>query len=108
MIAWMIVTAFFPLAMFLFSLLQIHKLLSQIRQYNLELINQQIQTAYNCLATTLSKDTAEQLSQLMDVQNKVGKMPEWPLALEGITTLAVTIVIPIVQIAISVFGVFSP
>jgi hypothetical protein len=97
-VAWILVTGFLPLSLFLWSFFQIHGLLRRIKQINLDTVNQQVQVTLTLLQTTPSKENAEALAQIMDIQKKVEQEPEWPFTLEEIFTLIATAVAPISQI----------
>jgi len=85
-ITWGIVTAFFPLALFLWSFFQVHLLIRRIKIANIDAVNQQVQVTFSRLQSQPTKEQAELLNQMMEIQNKVEQTGEWPISKEEITT----------------------
>jgi hypothetical protein len=98
------IVGFYPLAMFLVSFFQIHAILKKIKQNHIDMINQQIEVCYRKLESRPSKDRLEELQKLMDIQEKVEKRPDWPFDIGNISTFIVSLIIPSVNVALSVFG----
>jgi hypothetical protein len=107
MLIWPSILAFYPLAMFTWSFLKIHKLMYRIKQSNVDMINRQVKETLELLSEQASRENAEILAQLMDIQKKVEAVRDWPIAFQGIVTFVVGMIAPIAQVLISVFDVFK-
>jgi hypothetical protein len=102
-VAWLTILSFLPLSMFSWSFFQAHRLLRRIKENHIDFINHKIQNIANSVEQDMTKDSLEILSKLMDIQKSVESTQEWPIAFEGVFTFLVTLIIPIIQVVLSVF-----
>ena len=102
MLIWMTGLASYPLVMFFWSFLQIHYLMQNIKQTHLETINSEVQFALKKVSSHNFKDI-NHLEKIMNVQDKIHAMPEWPISIGGILTFLITLATAIIQIVISVY-----
>lgn len=107
-IVWSAGLAFFPLATFVWSFGQIHKLLQRVKQDYIDQINNQVQKSLTLVNKVFSKENVGALSDLLDLQKKVERIHEWPFAVEGVLTFLITLLLPIAQIVAIAFQIIQP
>lgn len=105
---WLSFGAFYPLASFFWLFFQSHIIMQRIKHANLVAINQEIQATYKQTMSKKSNEKFEQLSKIMELQDKVASLPEWPIELQGTITFAITLITAIIQVFVSVSGLFRP
>lgn len=105
---WLSFGAFYPLASFFWLFFQSHVIMQRIKHANLVAINQEIQTTYAQTMSKKSNEKLEQLSKIMELQDKVALLPEWPIELQGTITFAIAFITAIIQVFVSVSGLFRP
>lgn len=97
-LAWLLVTAFFPLLLFLWSFYAIHVLLQRIKHHSIVELNEQIQTVMRQIQQKATNEDVEMLHTLIEVQGTLEKAQEWSVSNEEVTTLLITLLIPIIQV----------
>jgi hypothetical protein len=107
-LVWLIILAIYPVAMFFWSIVQVHILMQRIKQSHLEIINQQIQYELQKITDSQEASAYDQLTKAIDIQNKVQNLPEWPISLSGTITFFITTATAVIQITLSVLQVFNP
>ena len=107
LIGWLIFVSFLPLALFLWTFLQVHILMKRIKQTSIRTISERIQSQLNLNLENPDKHLADELEKLMKIQDMVEKMSEWPIAFDGIAALVASIVFPTANIALSMLGLFN-
>jgi hypothetical protein len=107
-IAWLIVTGFLPLLLFIWSYYEIHVLLQRIKFLNVEEINSQIQLALQRVKAEQSKEQVEVLNGLIEVQSTVEKSQEWSISQAEVMTFLVALIIPLTQVITFIVGFGKP
>jgi hypothetical protein len=87
--------------MFVWSFFQIHVLLRQMKLRHIQQISHEVQGALEAFKKLPSKENAETLNQLMEIQTKIQRLTEWPISVQGVATFLVTFLSPIVQFLVS-------
>jgi len=95
---WVTILAFFPLFIFIFSFLQIHKLISNIKYKSVKEINNRLQFMLKKINGDNSLRDLKKLETLMKIQTKVQSISEWPLDLQGLATFIIVLTTALVQI----------
>lgn len=103
-ISWVVFTGFFPFALFIFSTSQTFKLIRAIKFFHVEKINREVQLRYVNLHNKPSKENAEVLEIVVRIQKEAENIKEWPVEFESLFTFLVTLVIPSVQLILTIFG----
>jgi hypothetical protein len=78
-----------------------------LKQRNIDVINGQVVEISNQLQGKPTKETAEILMQLMDIQKKIENMREWPVSAQGAFTFLVATLTPIIQIGLSIWSMIN-
>jgi len=95
---WVTILAFFPLFIFLFSFLQIHKLIANIKYKSVKEINTRVQFILDRLDENSRMIDLEKLEKLMNIQIKVQSISDWPLDLQGLGTFIIALTTALFQI----------
>ena len=85
---------------------RIHNLMSEIKRMSVEMASQQVQVAFLKLEKEPSRENAEWLEKTMQIQNIAENYKEWPNSFQAISTIIITLLIPITQISIELFKVW--
>jgi len=107
-IAWLSILAFFPLTLFILSILQIHLLVSKIKDAQLDMANKLVQNLVQRAGNNLDVKTYEQLEKAMTIQSMVQDMPEWPISFATIFSFLITAGTALIQIVLPLLEVFNP
>ena len=99
---WLIIIGFFPLATFIWSYFRILAFARNILQTHLDIINDQVQSALKQVKKKPSKENAEALMKIMEVQIYLEKHNQLPIKIEQVLTLSTTLLAPFTQLAIDV------
>ncbi|MBN8657756.1 MAG: hypothetical protein J0M11_18640 [Anaerolineae bacterium] len=101
-IGWITIATFYPLALFIWTLLQFHAILVNTKRQNMEIIGKEIEIALSELQTSKKKESIERLEKLMSVQENLRKMSEWSFSVQGFFTFLLSSGLAIVQTVISI------
>ncbi len=108
MIAWILFSGFFPFAMFLLSFTYTHKIIRNIKESNIDQVNEHLQIAYHKFSKSPSKENAEALEKIMAIQKSLENMREWPFELGGVFTFIITLLLPLTQLILAALNVIKP
>lgn len=103
MLIWLTGLASYPLAMFSWSFLQIHFLMQNIKESYLETINSKVQYAFKNVLNGHDFEELEHLEKIMNIQNKIHKLGEWPVSVGGTLTFLTSLATAIIQIIVSAY-----
>lgn len=104
-IGWITIATFYPLAVFIWTLLQFHSILVNTKKQNMELIGKEIEAVLLELQAGKKKDSLERLEKLMNVQESLRKMSEWSFSMQSFFTFLFSSGLAIVQ---TIFSVLRP
>jgi len=79
-LVWLTCLALYPLAIFVVSVIHIHRMMQVLKQKHLAAVNENVAELSKNVLINNDWDRIENLSTLMDIQTKVQRMKEWPLA----------------------------
>lgn len=102
MAVWLIGLAITPILIFAFGVYQIHLLQREIKLKNLDAINLEVQKIFHEFKMTPSKDVAEKFLKIIEAQDRIEAIKEWPIALGSILTLIMALAAAIGQILVSI------
>lgn len=94
---WLAVGAFFPTLYLIISFFQIHKIMQNIKNTNLMIINDDLQILYQ-KAKKWPKFNLIDLIKVMEIQDKISRMKEWPFEFQGIISFLISLIVAIVQV----------
>lgn len=100
-VIWLIIIGFFPLSMFVWSFLKVNTFTRRIKQSHIDVINQEVIVALDKLKKKPSKENAETLSQIMDIQHRIERENVVFIKIEQILTFISTLIAPFGQSIIS-------
>ncbi|KCZ73614.1 hypothetical protein ANME2D_00685 [Candidatus Methanoperedens nitroreducens] len=103
MLIWLTGLASYPLVMFSWSFLQIHFLMQNIKQSYLETINSEVQYAFKNVFNGHDFQELEHLEKIMNIQNKIHTLAEWPVSVGGALTFLTSLATAIIQIIVSTY-----
>jgi len=107
-ITWLSILAFFPLALFILSSFQIHLLMSKVKESQLEMVNEQVQSLFRKVSSKTGAKTYDQLEKAMAIQTKIQNLPEWPLSFASIFGFLITAATAIIQVVIPLLSTIRP
>lgn len=102
-LVWIIAISFLPLALVLLTFIQTHNILRRIKFAHIEIANKQVQTVLGQFTREPSKDNAEALKHLVEVQRQVEQSSDWPINIGSIFTFMVTLALPTLQIVLYLY-----
>ena len=105
---WLIISAFYPLAMFFWSFFQIHIIMQHIKHANIQVVNHEIQKLLPRALEEKKDGSMKQLTSLIELQDKMASMKEWPIEIQATITFTVTLVTAIIQIVIAIVNTLKP
>lgn len=108
MLVWLVFIASFPLGMFLWTFYQVHTLMKKVKESHFRTINQEIQKALEGVLTGDDSEEVERLEKVMEIQDKVRRVREWPVDVQNTLTFLVALGTTIIQIVVSVLELFKP
>lgn len=104
MLIWSTGLAIYQFAMFSWIFYQLHYILKKIKYSHITIINSELQSA---LEKIKQKDYTfkdiEKLEKIMDVQNKIHTLGEWPRSYSGVLTFFTTLATAVTQILLSTY-----
>jgi hypothetical protein len=95
---WLSILAVYPILLFSWTYLESHKLRRIIKFQHIETINYKVQGVLKKVDENCNMIEIEKLEKVMDIQNKVQLVSEWPFNLQGIGTFIIALATAIVQI----------
>ena len=107
LVFWWLFTSTLPVMLFMWTFIQLHALMVRIKRESLKIINKQIQDSLQEIQDKSTPEEADKLAKFMSMQDMVEKMPEWPFSFQGIATFLVTFLFPMINIGLTVLGVFK-
>jgi hypothetical protein len=106
--AWLIVLSLYPIGMFLWFFFQIHVLMLNIKQSQIIMANKEVQKLWGQVVRGDKFDVADDLTKMMDIQDRVEKFKEWPIQLGSTITFLVTLAAAVTQTVIAVVQILKP
>lgn len=107
MTPWLIGLSVTPIIIFAWGIYHVHVLQREIKIRNLELLNLEVQNVLNELKDNRTKETVEKLAKMVDIQERLEGIKEWPLALGSVLTLILALAAAISQILTSLSNFFK-
>lgn len=105
---WLTLLAFYPICMFFWSFLHVHVLMQNIKNLHTQIINREVQRTLDCVLKNEKTDDVERLEKIMNIQNKVQTMKEWPVEIQGTLTFIATLATVLIQIVITIKEFLKP
>lgn len=96
---WLSILAFIPIMLFTISYSEIHDLLRKIKFSSIKTINIRVQEMLEKINEKSNLKDLEKLEKIMDIQDKVHSIPEWPFDIQGIATFLIALTTAIIQVA---------
>lgn len=98
----MTIGGFYPLGLFLFTVIYTHKITLRIKQAHLSIINEEVHETLIRAIKSKSSSGYEILKHVMEVQDKIQNIREWPFDLSGTITFIITLVTAIAQLVFTI------
>ena len=83
---WLTFLAIFPIAMFVWTLFRVHKMLKNSKERHVRHISSKISECVRYLNKPSPDGNAAHLEKLMSIQDKVTAMSEWPIGVQSFTS----------------------
>jgi hypothetical protein len=107
MAPWLIGLSITPIIIFAWGIYHVHVLQREIKIRNLELLNLEVQNVLIELKDKPTKESVEKLAKMVDIQERLEGIKEWPLALGSVLTLILALAAAISQILTSLSNFFK-
>jgi hypothetical protein len=99
---WLVILSFYPISIFIWSTSRINDLREKIRHSHIEKINNEIQCSLQLALENKTKESAERLKILMDIQEQIQNLKLHPLFSKELITLALTSATACSQVLITI------
>lgn len=97
---WLLLTSFYPVASFSWSLVQIHHLQQRIKWAHLDAVGRDLAALYQDARRAPSLENLERLSVAVELREAAASIRSWPLSFQTVSTLVLTIGAAVSQIII--------
>jgi hypothetical protein len=98
---WLGILALYPVGFLICTFIYSHKIMVKIKDDQTQQVNNLIKSVTNNIESSVSIRNLLKINKLLELQNKVQKMKEWPINMEFSLTFFATLLTAIIQIIIT-------